>query len=187
MRRLYIVTSFVVLLLVSFLGITYSYEYDNNTVITFELLGDYSLDLDLGESYVEYGVRVYYDGKDVSSMGNIDDSMLNINKVGTYKIKYEINIDNVSEYVYRTVNIKENISPQIILNGDNIIYVRHNGTYVEPGYEVNDNYDSDVYLRSKMVITNNVDVTKVGEYLVKYSVFDSSGNQTVVFRKVIVK
>ena len=172
------------LLLVSFLGITYSYEYNDAGVLSFELVGDYTVNLNLNDLYIEQGVIVYYDGKDISSRVLIDSSMVDVSKVGEYQVKYELKMNNFSEYIYRVIKVRESISPQIMLKGDEVMYVKYNGNYIEPGYEVSDNYDTD--LRNKVVITNNVNVSKIGEYKVKYSVIDSSGNQTVVFRKVIV-
>jgi hypothetical protein len=59
-----------------------------------------------------------------------------------------------------------------------------NNEFTEPGYEANDNYDGD--LTNKVEISGKVDVTKEGEYNIKYTVSDSSGNKTVTKRKVIV-
>ena len=113
MKRIYIVTIFVVLLLVSFFGITYSYEYNEGSYLRFELIGDYEVSLNVGEHYVENGVYVTDGVNDFSNLVFIDKSMLNIHKAGRYKIKYELNLNGTKEYVYRIVSVKDNVKPKI--------------------------------------------------------------------------
>lgn len=185
MKKVYIIMSFIVLLLIGFLGITYSYEYTGADSLTFELLGPYKLYLNLDDEYDEYGIKVMDNGVDISSQINIDSSSLDMNKVGEYKIKYSIDMDGNEEYVYRLVVVRENIKPEIILKGDEIIYLDLNETYIEPGYEVIDNYDID--LINKVIITSNLNVTVIGEYTIEYRVVDSSGNEGVTVRRIIVK
>lgn len=185
MKKIYIVLCFVVLLLVSFLGITYSYEYNENTSLRFELIGDYILDLSLDDEYIEYGVKVIYNGNDISSLVNIDNSMVDMNSVGEYKVKYEVVLDDMVEYIYRIVKVTENVKPVIKLKGDEVVYIPINSDYIEPGFDVFDNYDKDIY--NNVVTTSNLNVTKKGEYIIEYKVIDSSGNESVVKRTVIVK
>lgn len=185
MRKIFGITTFIIVLLVSFLGITYSYEYNENNSLKFELLGSYELELELDSKYIEYGVKVTNNGKDISSLVKIDTSLLDMSKVGDYKVKYELDVDGNKEYIYRIVKVREYISPWIKLNGEEIVYINLNETYVEPGYEVSDNYDTD--LDNKVVITSYLNVTKVGEYKIEYKVIDSSGNEQKVNRIVIVK
>ena len=71
------------------------------------------------------------------------------------------------------------------MKGNNVVYVNLNGTYREPGYVVRDNYDKNLY--DKVVVSSNIDVTKIGEYEVTYYVSDSSGNEANVSRTVIVR
>ena len=184
MKKIYLIFCFVVIISISFLGITYSYEYNNSENLKFELLGDYIINLSLGDNYVESGVFVTYGGKDISSEVIVDSS-LDIFKVGEYKIKYIVNIDGNYEYIYRIVRVRESIKPEIILKGNNVVYVNLNGTYREPGYVVRDNYDKNLY--DKVVVSSNIDVTKIGEYEVTYYVSDSSGNEANVSRTVIVR
>lgn len=185
MRNILVVTIFVVSLLVSFLGITYSYEYNDSSFPTFELIGSNQLEFELGSKYIEPGVIVIHNDEDISSLVNIDSSSLNMNRVGEYKIKYEIDIDGVKEYIYRSIQVKEYISPEIKLLGEDVIYLYLKDKYIEPGYEVSDNYDTN--LEDKVTIINNVDTNKVGEYTIEYRVVDSSGNQTSINRTVIVR
>ena len=60
-----------------------------------------------------------------------------------------------------------------------------NGQYVEVGATAIDNYDGDI--TDDIIITNNVDLTKPGEYKVIYEVKDSSNNEKKVERIVNVQ
>lgn len=184
MKKIWYVTIFITILLVSFLGITYSYEYNSIESLTFELVGPSVLYVDVNTEYKEYGIKVVNNGVDISSSVNIDSSLVNINEMGEYKVKYEIEIGGNKEYVYRNVIVIDKISPQIKLKGDEEVSVMLGGKYYEDGYEVIDNYDTD--LVGKVEVNGNVDTNKVGEYKIEYSVVDSSGNEGNAIRKVIV-
>ena len=185
MRKILYIATFIIILLVSFLGITYSYEYSGVESLKFELIGPSTLYMDVNTEYKEYGIKVINNGVDISSSVKIDSSMVNVNLLGEYKVKYEIEIDGNKEYVYRDVKVIDNTKPEIILNGEEIVYVILNGSYYEYGYTVNDNYD--LNLDKKVSIRGRVDTSKVGEYELLYSVVDSSGNMGSVKRLVIVK
>ena len=184
MKRILYVTIFITILLVSFMGITYSYEYNNMESLKFELIGPAILYVDVNTEYKEYGIKVVNNGIDISSSVKIDSSLVNINELGKYKVKYEIEIDGNKEYVYREVIVIDKTEPKIKLKGDMEVYVILGGVYYEEGYEVIDNYDTD--LHDKVEINGSIDTNKVGEYELEYSVLDSSGNKGIVKRKVIV-
>lgn len=185
MKRIMYATIFVLVILVSFLGITYSYENNTDEVVQFELIGPTTLYMDIGSKYVEYGIKVLYNGVDISDTVKIDNSMVDMNKLGEYDVKYEIKMGEYSEYVYRKVVTIDKSSPVIKLIGGEEVYILLNGTYVENGYLVTDNLDKD--LDGKVKIEGRVDTSKEGTYVLRYSVTDSSGNTGEVTRKVIVK
>ena len=185
MKKIFGITIVIFVLLVSFLGITYSYEYNENESISFELIGPYRLYLNLGDEYKEYGIKVIRNGVDISSYVKIDNSSVDTSKVGEYKVKYELLVDGNVEYINRLVIVKENIKPEIKLIGDEVLYLNLNETYIEPGYEVSDNYDKDI--EDKVIVIGNVDTSKSGVYTLEYKVIDSSGNESSSVRKVIVK
>ena len=184
MRKLFYITTIIVIALVSFLGITYSYEYNDDSTISFELIGPYELYLDVNGEYEEYGIKAIKNGYDVSSLVKIDNSLVNVAKIGEYKVKYEIFNDEYTEYVYRLVKVIDKVSPVIKLNGDNIVYVNIGDRYFEEGFVVSDNYDNN--LSSKVIISSNLITSIVGEYEIEYRVSDSSGNETKVYRIVRV-
>ena len=63
MKRIVFLVSFITILLVSFLGITYSYEYNDNESLKFELVGPSVLYIDVNSEYEEYGVKVIDDNE----------------------------------------------------------------------------------------------------------------------------
>lgn len=175
---------FIVFLLVCFLGVTYSYEYNSNESLKFELIGPSILYLDVNTEYVEYGINVYKNGVDVSRDVNIDSSNVDVFTIGEYTVKYEIRIDDKSEYLYRTVRVIDGSLPQIKLKGEETVYLIVNGSYYEEGYEVTDDKDGD--LANDVKIIGKVDTSKIGEYKLEYKVVDSDGNEAVVYRTVVV-
>ena len=184
MRRIVYITIFITILLISFLGITYSFEYNGTDSLKFELIGPSILYIDVNNEYEEYGVKVFDSGNDISSSVKIDNSLVNTRVLGKYKVKYELDIDGNKEYVYRIVNVIDKTSPVIKLKGDNEVYVIRGGSFYDDGYEVTDNYDTD--LNDKVVVSGSVDTSKVGEYQLEYRVVDSSGNEGIITRNVIV-
>lgn len=184
MRKYYYITTFIILMLVSFIGITYSYEYENSDSIKFELIGPSTLYVDVNTDYVEYGVKIKYKNMDISDQVIIDDSQVNMAVLGKYLVKYTVSIDGLSEYIYREVIVIDKTSPVIELVGGEDISIIINGSYNEYGYSVSDNYDDD--LDDKVKVSGEVDTSKEGTYLISYTVVDSSGNEGVTVRKVKV-
>ena len=117
----------------------------------------------------------------VSVSGSVDTS-----KIGSYNIKYYISpfFLKKDNYVIRTINVIDDIFPEIELLGEKVnIYIGE--SYNEPGYKANDNYDGDI--TENVVVLNNIDNQKAGNYYVTYSIVDSSNNKTEVKREVVVK
>lgn len=184
MRKLFYITTIIVIVLVSFLGITYSYEYNDDNFLNFELIGPYELYIDVNSEYSEYGIKVIRNGYDVSSLVKIDNSLVDVNRLGEYKVRYEIENEGYTEYVYRLVKVIDKVSPEIKLNGEDIVYVNVGDVYKEAGFVTIDNYDNN--LNSKVLVTSNLNTSLIGEYRIEYRVSDSSGNETMVERVVKV-
>lgn len=173
----------ITLLFLSVIGITYSMP--NNDNLTFKLIGPELLYVDVNTEYVEYGIDVNYNGKDISEQVLIDSSQVNMNKLGEYLVKYEIKNDEYNEYIYRKVVVIDKVAPVITLNGGENVTILLNGTYEESGYLVSDNYDDD--LIDKVEVVGLVDVTSEGEYTIKYIVTDKSGNTGEALRHINVQ
>lgn len=174
MKRILYITIFITVILFSILGITYSYEYNDNESLSFKLIGPSILYIDINNKYEEYGIKVMNNGVDISSSVMIDSSLVNTSLLGEYKVKYELNVDGNKEYVYRIVKVIDKEVPEIKLKGEYTVDIILNGSYYEEGYEVNDNYDTD--LNDKVEIISNLDISSVGEYKIEYRVVDSNGN-----------
>ena len=80
MKRIVFLVSFITILLVSFLGITYSYEYNETNSLKFDLIGPSILYIDVNSEYEEYGIKVLNNGIDISSSVKIDSSSLELSK-----------------------------------------------------------------------------------------------------------
>ena len=76
---------------------------------------------------------------------------------------------------------EEKVTSEINLAGEENIYLYKNEEYIEPGFTAKDSKEND--LTSEVKVENNVDITKSGEYEVKYTLSDN----TIKTRKVIVK
>ena len=181
MKRIYYISTVLIILIVSFLGITYSLEYEESDNLTFELVGPSSLYINVGEEYQEYGIKVYANGSDISDKVIIDSKEVDTAKLGEYRVKYQV----YNEYVFRNVYVIDRIAPEIKLLGGDELYILLGGKYSEPGYTVSDNYDNE--LNDNVKVSGKVNTSKEGEYELVYSVSDSSGNKSEASRTVIVK
>ena len=122
-----------------------------------------------------------YHMKDVTSSVKVNGSV-NYNKLGTYKIEYEVPTI-VGEYnVEQTINVIDSIKPTITLKGDKVYNLSYSAKYNEPGFTVEDNSSED--LTEKVKISKE-EITDT-EYDIIYSVEDSSGNMAVERRKVLI-
>lgn len=185
MKKIYFMTILIIMSIVSFLSVTYSFVYDQDNSLVFELIGPDILYMDVNTGYKEYGINVRYNGRDISDDVIIDYSMVDVNTLGKYSVKYELNLDGIREYIYREVIVIDKIAPKIELIGGNEITILLNGNYKEYGYNVDDNYDEiDI---SKVDVIGEVDTDKEGEYNIIYRVSDNSGNIGFANRTVFVK
>ena len=152
----------------------------------FKNIDEVNVDIDVkSDKFVFADIMVSVDDKvDISNLLKIDDSMFDLNKIGTYKIIYYVIYKDKRYETEQIVNVIDRETPVIKLNGGDIT-ILVNEKYNEPGYEVTDNYDID--LKDKVVIDNQVDNSKAGTYKIIYKVSDSSNNTSEVVRNVTVK
>jgi len=150
------------------------------------LKGNASIILSLGESYVEPGFSAT-DEKD----GDITDKVIvtnsvNINKEGTYEVKYRVsNSDNETVEVVRKVIVKKLSIPKITLKGSNTITLKYKEKYIEPGFSAYDEKDGDI--TNKVKVSNNININKAGKYQVIYTVSNSDNQVVEVKREVVVE
>ena len=116
--------------------------------------------------------------------GEVDSS-----KSGNYSLFYSVTdqAGNMSDLLKRTVivssSVTDNVRPQLVLFGPSISYLMINEFYFEPGYQAFDDQDGDI--TSKVELMGYVNSSKEGEYELKYSVKDSSGNSSGTFKRLI--
>lgn len=133
--------------------------------------------VNVGEPYKNEGTVVWL-GMDFSDRacvsGEVDTSFL-----GTYKLEYSF----FGKRYYKNVTVVDMVKPVFVLIGDENLEVTSIEEFVDPGFFVVDNYDKD--------LTNYVETTleqiSNAEYLITYSVSDSSGNRAYTQRHIKLK
>ncbi|WP_299189114.1 DUF5011 domain-containing protein [uncultured Aquimarina sp.] len=156
---------------------------DNPPVIT--LVGDNPLEISFGEVFSDPGATA---SDDID--GNITDQIqtsgtVDVNTLGGYTITYTVSDSsgNTTE-VMRTVNVVDNTSPVITLEGTNPFLVNIGNVFNDPGANANDNVDGN--LTADIIVSGTIDVNTPGDYVLTYSVEDSSGNSATITRTVRV-
>ena len=164
----------VIVLGITFIVLIIGFIIYYNTSYFIILNGEKEITINLNEEYKELGAKTIINSK-IKIDGLVDNT-----KVGEYKIKYYHN----KKYKERIVTVIDNIKPELVLNGISEVNVVMNGQYIEQGATATDNYDGDI--TDNIIITNNIDLTKPGEYKVSYQIKDSSNNTTTLDRIVNV-
>ena len=147
--------------------------------------GSETIILEFGEVIDPHSIKITENGKEIRILPNIDISEVDYTKLGKYPITVSYTDKKGRTYEEkRYVEIKDTTPPIILLKGSNPLTIPLKSKYNEPGYEVFDNYDKleDIIVE----VIGEVDITKVGEYIITYTATDTSGNKSVVTRKVIV-
>lgn len=138
---------------------------------TLILNGKKEISISLNEEYKEEGYKIKYYDKNDTYLTKITNN-INNKKIGTYEVIYELN----NQQRKRIVNVIDDESPVITLKGNTTTYVCENTKYKEEGYEVTDNYDTN--LTEKVIVKGSKDK-------IIYEVSDLSGNKTRVERKLL--
>lgn len=137
--------------------------------IKLEMIGDVNQVLTINTEYVDSGVKVTLDDKELS----LDDvnyqveNNVDAEALGDYQVKYHVVYDNKNYDIVRNVSVVDNEPPEIVILND---AVSVSGAGNNLNYYAIDNYDG--------VITDKVSVV-LEENEFKLSVADSSGNETV--------
>ena len=140
-----------------------------------ELNGKSKIVINYKEKYEDMGYIARVSGKDISSLVKVSGSV-DTNKLGEYRIIYKLKKGIFTIRKTRKVVVSDIEKPSIELFGGKTYYVCDNKEFIEPGYQVLDNYDKG--------LRNKVKVTKEGN-IYTYTVEDRSGNKKSVKRKVI--
>ena len=156
---------------------------DNPPVIT--LLGDNPLELNFGSAFTDPGATATDDIDGDISGQIIATGTVDVNTLGAYIITYSVadSSGNNTEAT-RTVNVVDNTSPVITLEGANPFIVNVGNTFTDPGANASDNVDGN--LTSSISVSGTVNVNTPGDYILTYSVTDSSNNTATITRTVRV-
>ena len=165
----------------------------DTTVPVITLLGDPSVTLTVGETYLDDGATASDD-----TDGNLTTSIVTVNGVdtsaaGTYTVTYNVSdaAGNAATQVNRTVVVEaaapsDTTAPVITLLGDASVTLTVGETYLDDGATASDDTDGD--LTTSIVTVNGVDTSAAGSYTVTYNVSDAAGNAaTQVSRTVVVE
>ena len=172
MKKILIILIILVSTFILFL--TYNFLF----VYHFKLNGEKEVKLNVNSKYNEQGIDIKYRGKKVKDYKIESD--LNTSKIGTYHVRYK----KGKKELDRIVEVVDMQSPDIELSGDEVINLTYKKEYKEPGYKAIDNYDGDI--TDKVIINNNIDNSKLGNYEVVYEIKDSSNNKSEKKRTINV-
>ena len=151
--------------------------------INIKLIGDKKIQLDYGEKYSEPGFKAYMFNKEITDEIKVDSDVKE--EVGKYRVTYSYKFLIYKIKKTRKVIVSDLTGPEITLKGDKELSVTVDTEYEEPGYEAIDKLDG--VLTENVKVTNNVDITKLGDYEVIYEVKDKAGNVSKEIRKVKVE
>ena len=132
-----------------------------------------------GETYVDEG----YSAWDLTD-GDLTDRVVRREENGfvTYTVFDEAGNQTT---VRRKIVYVDYTAPELVLLGEQTVYVTSGETYTEPGWTAMDNVDGDLHDRVKT--TGTVDKYLAGSYQIIYTVKDNSGNSTEITRTVVVQ
>ena len=128
-------------------------------------------------------VKVYDTYGNLMEQVDIVENTVDINKVGTYKVIYQASYQNLS--ISKQINVKVVKNELPVLNANSrTIKLNEEFNYLT-GVSASDKEDGD--LTSKVTYVGEVDVTKIGEYEVTYTVEDNDNQTTSKSVKIKVE
>lgn len=135
--------------------------------------------VEVNSLWVDAGAKATVNAR-VKTMEVISNTV-DITKVGTYEVVYEITSGGKSAHIRRLITIKDETPPVISLNpGVDTIYRYQN--WVDAFVQVSDNSKQAVLIQISGEVNSHIS----GEYMITYIATDSSGNQAQVVRYVTV-
>lgn len=171
MKKKLLISCLVASIIVLIEFLTWFLFFDKKIVI--KLNGNEVENLCVFSNYLEQGAEAYYKSRLLKGL-KLENIKINSNvdtdKLGEYKVDYEIEYKNKKEKVTRKVNIIDDIPPKIEAEENINVCPNVDLKNYELKYKANDNYDGDVTNR----IIKNYDENKI--YL---EVTDSSFNKTI--------
>jgi hypothetical protein len=141
-----------------------------------------NLNININPEKIEKKRKIMFEDKsgNLREVEEIDASVIGkyiVSEVFTY------NSNNSFPLTY-TIDVKDEVIPMIRLNGKKKITINVGETFKDPSVVTNDNYDKDVIVYTK--IDPELDVNKVGKYVISYWCEDSSGNVSETITRTII-
>ena len=155
--------------------------------ISFDLIGAETITVEYGTSFVDPGIiAMDGDGEDISKEV-IKEGIVNTNQVGVYSITYSLNYNGNDLTLNRTIIVKDIkvTDLDIVLNGDNEIYLLKGNLYNEEGAYVVNKSDNTEFTKASVDIYGDVNTNIVGTYDINYILY-YNGESSSVTRKVNV-
>lgn len=159
----------------------------NKWNVTVELHGAEREVIEYGQTWTDSGASASYTGSifqfigselPVETTGSVDSK-----HVGEYKISYSAEVYGIKNTATRVVQVRDSQQPQLQLVGGEKIKIELGGNWKDE-FLATDNADGD--LTAKVTVDGQVDVHKAGDYELRYTVRDASGNTATASRKVSV-
>ena len=140
------------------------------------LTGGKKIVVEYKETYKENGYKASYLGKNISNDVKVS-GKVNTEKLGEYKVSYEVGNGFFKTKVVRTVSVSDTTKPKLEVSKDDV-YACPGTKYKAEKVKATDNYDGD--------LTKKVE-SEVGKNFVTYRVVDSSGNKKEITKKLYYK
>lgn len=153
------------------------YYYTSDSFMT--LTGDSRTTVGLNGIYEDPGVTAYSHGKDVSEEVEVE-GKVDTRTPGNYTVIYK----SGNFTVKREVEVLDEMDPAIELKGDKNIKIKLGEAFKDPGFTATDSQGNDI---SADVKVKDVDIKRAGSRKIAYTVTDSAGKTTRVYRDIQVE
>ncbi len=150
--------------------------------------------VEVNETFSENDITVSDNFWPASALFRSQTGNVRIDSLGTYYITYSVTdgSGNVNSIV-RTVIVRDTKAPIITLIGGQTINILRWSTFVDPGVQILDNYNSDAEIRKNLTVTSNLPLNANNEYFgnveglftVEYKVRDLSNNISEVVKRSV--
>ena len=160
---------------------------DNNSPILV-LNGNYIEYVEVNEEYIEQGAKaITSTGEEINEenisiqvLYNGEETTLTTTELKTYSVVYAVTDNGKTTSATRTVIVRDSTSPTIIIPKDTSIHISEIASFNnQKGVIIADNYDANPTLTINSTLANIP-----GNYVITYTVTDSSGN-TATERRVV--
>jgi lysophospholipase L1-like esterase len=165
--------------IVAFLMINKPDAVPEKEPVSILLNGEQNVTVSFGSSYIDEHVTATRGEEDVSDMVVVTND-LDTSTLGTYTITYAYG----GIRAVRSIEVVDLDPPKLELIGNKSIVINLGENFIDPLYNVSDNYDQNLF--DKVSIKGQVLTDSIGEHELLYEVSDSYGNSVSTSRVVSV-